>query len=200
MVSKIVALCAMLVLAAPAFSQTQPTVDLTISPETAVGSGPVNITLSWTSTDAIACRASGAWSGDKPANGTEVISNVTASKLTFHISCRAARGPFGITWTAPTQRQDGTPGVAVSFNIHEATTAAGVPGSTPLTVPGNILSYVLWLPSGVHYVRVAGVDSDGVPGVLSNVVSKTVYALAGTDTAVFSRISRLQAPSLQLSN
>jgi len=70
-----------------------PTVDLK-----AEGSdGPItlpygsSVTLSWTSTNATECEASGDWLGQKSLSGTEIIENLTSSKI-FILSCS---GPGG---------------------------------------------------------------------------------------------------------
>ena len=59
--------------------------------------GPITIdyntsaTLSWTSTNADSCTASGDWSGSKPTSGSEDTGNLTSSK-TYVITCTGAGG------------------------------------------------------------------------------------------------------------
>jgi len=190
-----VALCAMLVFAAPAFAQVQPTVDLQVSPE--VGVGSTDVTLTWTSTGAVACTAGGAWSGPKATSGSETILGIT-TKRTYNLSCRAATGPLAVLWTASVLHVDGTPGVATSYRLFEASSAGGVPSATPVSVPGTVLSYVLWLPSGLHYVGIKAVEANGFTSAMSNIVSLYVYALAASDSVQFNVVSRLQSPVLQL--
>jgi hypothetical protein len=61
--------------------------------------GPIQISyndsiiLSWTSTNASSCQASGDWSGQKSLSGSESIKNLTSSK-TFNLTCI---GPGGST-------------------------------------------------------------------------------------------------------
>ncbi|MEL7536652.1 MAG: hypothetical protein AAFM91_06240 [Pseudomonadota bacterium] len=50
-----------------------------------------SVTLSWDSSDATACTASGAWLGARPTSGTEDITNITAER-TFTLTCD---GPGG---------------------------------------------------------------------------------------------------------
>jgi len=66
----------------------QPTVDLRSS-----GSVECNksATLTWTSTNATSCVASGQWSGNKSTSGSETVGNFTGSK-TFTLSCTSAAG------------------------------------------------------------------------------------------------------------
>lgn len=52
---------------------------------TTVSSGN-SVTLSWTTSNADSCTATGAWSGSKIVNGSEVIASLTADS-TFQLSC-----------------------------------------------------------------------------------------------------------------
>ncbi len=71
-------------------SVTAPTVSLSAAPATTLSPQSV-LTLTWASTDAISCTASGAWAGAKPANGTEEITDLTSSG-TYMLSCSGAGG------------------------------------------------------------------------------------------------------------
>src|SRR5262245_4875787 len=75
-----------LVLASPAVSQIgfgRPTVTISASP-TNITSGKIS-TVTWSSTNAIACTASGGWSGPKPTSGTLAAS--PASTTTYTLTC-----------------------------------------------------------------------------------------------------------------
>jgi hypothetical protein len=62
-----------------------PTASLTANPLTAaVGS---TVVLSWTSSNATSCTASGAWSGSKALNGSQSVVLATAGANTFTLSC-----------------------------------------------------------------------------------------------------------------
>jgi hypothetical protein len=71
-----------------ALSSLTPMVDLMVNNQ----NGPVDvptgsdINLSWTSQNATNCTASGDWSGSKNVTGSEVIGNITSSKI-FVLSC-----------------------------------------------------------------------------------------------------------------
>ena len=67
---------------------TEPTVKLTASP--AVVRRGSTITLSWSSTDATSCVASGGWSGSKPITGSESI--VINTAVTFTLNCSGDGG------------------------------------------------------------------------------------------------------------
>jgi len=71
-------------------SVSAPTVSLSAAPATTLSPQSV-LTLIWASTGTISCTASGAWAGTKPANGTEEITDLTASG-TYMLSCSGAGG------------------------------------------------------------------------------------------------------------
>jgi hypothetical protein len=60
--------------------------------------GPINVNygtslnLTWTSSNANSCNASGAWSGTKSLTGSETISNLNVGNYTFTLTCT---GPSG---------------------------------------------------------------------------------------------------------
>jgi PKD repeat protein len=69
--------------------QPQPTVTLTADPETVALNGSSNLT--WSSTNATSCEASGGWSGPRAASGSESTGALTAT-TTYTLSCT---GPGG---------------------------------------------------------------------------------------------------------
>lgn len=70
-------------------SGAQPTVTITANPAS-VTSGASSI-LTWSSTDATSCVASGNWTGSKGISGTETIANITAASA-FTLTCTGAGG------------------------------------------------------------------------------------------------------------
>jgi hypothetical protein len=76
-------------------------VSLNGSPTSLASGG--STTLSWTSTNATGCVASGGWSGAKALSGSEVIPSITAS-TTYAIECSGtggtARGSVSVTVSA----------------------------------------------------------------------------------------------------
>ncbi len=67
-----------------------PTVTLTANPSN-VNLGQSSV-LSWSSTNATSCYASGAWSGTKSTSGLESTSSLTQQINTFYITCSGAGG------------------------------------------------------------------------------------------------------------
>ena len=72
----------------------QPTVSLATS-ATSVPTGN-SVTLTWSSTDATSCTASGAWVGSRDTSGTETITNVTANR-TFTLTCDGPGGTDAVS-------------------------------------------------------------------------------------------------------
>ena len=66
----------------------------TITLSTSAESIKVNsaFTLTWSTTNADACSASGNWSGDKPASGSETISESEIGNKTYILSCSGSGG------------------------------------------------------------------------------------------------------------
>src|SRR4051812_22717004 len=71
-------------------------------PTLAFSAVPTDITtggstvLSWTTTNAGSCAASDGWSGTKAANGSEQITNISAT-TTYTLTCTSAPAAGGVT-------------------------------------------------------------------------------------------------------
>jgi hypothetical protein len=78
----------------PPASGTAPTVNLTPSPMSVVSGG--STTLTWTSTNATSCVASGGWTGNKGTNGNMTIGSITAATA-FTLTCNGAGGAGSAT-------------------------------------------------------------------------------------------------------
>ena len=66
--------------------QPNVSVSLTASASSVVAGSPV--TLTWSSTNATSCTASGDWSGAKGASGSETVTPATEGSETYTLSCR----------------------------------------------------------------------------------------------------------------
>jgi hypothetical protein len=66
-----------------------PTASLSASASSVASGG--SVTLSWSSTNATACTASGGWTGNRGTTGSEVVSNITAA-VTFSLICSGGGG------------------------------------------------------------------------------------------------------------
>ncbi|MDP2926816.1 MAG: hypothetical protein Q8N65_01620 [bacterium] len=116
-------------------SQSLPTVDIKAN-----GSdGPVTIayntaaTLSWASTNATACTASGDWAGAKATSGSESTGSLTNSK-TYTISCTGAGGMANDSVTVIVQ-----PATAPTVDI-KANSSDG-----PVTIAYNTAATLSWI-------------------------------------------------------
>jgi hypothetical protein len=49
-------------------------------------------TMSWSATGATKCKASGAWSGDRPLSGTETILSHDMGSILYTLTCTGAGG------------------------------------------------------------------------------------------------------------
>jgi hypothetical protein len=66
-----------------------PTVSITADPTSVTSGG--SSTLTWSSTNATSCTASGGWSGARGVNGSQVITNITQTQ-TYTLTCTGAGG------------------------------------------------------------------------------------------------------------
>ncbi len=86
---------------APSAPAPAPTLNFTASPAS-IQAGQTS-TLTWSSTDATGCTASGAWSGSKPASGSQAVS--PSQTATYTLACSGAGGSVTrsatVTVTAP---------------------------------------------------------------------------------------------------
>lgn len=157
-----------------------PTVSLTASPTT--GISPLNVTLTWSSTESASCVATGAWSGTKALSGTEVVSGLTAGSRTFTLTCGAATGSATLSWTAPTQNTDGSTipatgaGSLAGFEVFHATTSAGVSTATPVVItnPAARSYTITGIPAGSRFYRAKAFNAEAVRSDFSGEVSNVV--------------------------
>ena len=105
---------------------SKPTVSLSTSP-TSVASGG-NTMLTWSSTNATACTASGAWSGSMATHGSQSMAGITATK-TYTLNC---------TGTGGSASQSATVTVAANTPAPSPPTAASCTGTSgPLTLKAS---------------------------------------------------------------
>jgi uncharacterized repeat protein (TIGR01451 family) len=108
-----------------------PSVNLTANPSSVAYGG--SSTLSWNSTNATSCTASGAWSGTKPTSGTFYTGNLTSTK-TYNITCTGAGGSAvdSVTVTVGNEPYNPpTPSPTVNLNANPTSVQSG--GSSVLS-------------------------------------------------------------------
>jgi hypothetical protein len=83
----------------------KPTVSISASPSSIIIGQ--SVTLSWSSTNATSCAASGDWSGTKATSGKETVTPSTTGSKTYSLSCSGAGGTgsasASVTVTSPPQ-------------------------------------------------------------------------------------------------
>lgn len=141
----------------------QPTVTLSASP-TAVTAGG-STTLTWSSTNATGCTASGAWTGARGTSGSEVVSNVTAA-ASYSLVCAGAGG--------------NSPASTVSITVNPpAATATLAANPTNVTVGGS--TTLTWSSANATACTAGGgwTGARGTSGteVINNITAATSYTL-----------------------
>jgi len=104
-----------------------PTVSLSAAP-TAVNAGG-STQLAWSSTNASACTANGAWSGTKATSGNQTISSISVTS-TYGLICT---GTGGSTTRSVTVSVNAPPPPAPTVSLSAAPTTVAAGGSTLLT-------------------------------------------------------------------
>ena len=100
------------------------TAPVTPSPVVSFSASPMSVlltetsTLTWSSTNASACNASGSWSGTKTTSGSEAVTISTAGNNTFTVSCTGVGGSSSKSVTIEGYRN--TDGVVVDGYISGA--------------------------------------------------------------------------------
>lgn len=158
-----------------AYAQTPVSVTLTADPVEAVESATP--TLTWTSTGAVACEASGGWSGPKPVSGSETVGPIDRS-TTYDLTCTAADGFAQLSWSPPTQYTNGDPlplsdlgGFKAYFNLRGQPLSENVrdipnEAATTYRIDG--------LTAGDHEFAMTAYTDAGVESNLSSSVFKVV--------------------------
>jgi hypothetical protein len=182
--TKILLMVAMMfqTLTAVAQAPPAPTVTLTITPTT--GQTPAAATLTWSSTGAASCVASGSWTGTKATSGSQSLTGITAD-ATYTLRCDSAvsAGRATLSWTPPTQNTDGTPLTNLAgYRILWGTSATAL--SNTIDVPGaGVSTYVIDnLTSGTKHFAVRSYNGHGVESVNSNVASKAIVGSVSSTT------------------
>ena len=143
--------------------QNSCTVDLTVSPTTVSSGG--SATLSWNTTNAASCTASGSWSGSKsvPA-GSQSTGPLTTSQG-YALNCASAAGNPCSDTANVTVSGLLTPNADIAAN--------------PTTIPYNTASMISWTSSNVDSCTVSPTGWTGTSGNYSsgNLTSSQTYTL-----------------------
>jgi hypothetical protein len=164
-----------------------PTVDLAASPGT-VQTG-ANTTLTWSSTNATSCTASGGWLGSRATSGSSTTGALNTT-TTYALACTGAGGTANktatvtvgavvngstaiVSWEAPTTNTDGTPVTPLSgYTIYYGTSPSALSHSIPASATAT--SYeITGLTPGPWYFAIAANAKVGTKSATSNIGSET---------------------------
>jgi hypothetical protein len=159
-----------------------PTVSLTAADALVDNGG--STTLTWNSTDATTCTASGGWTGSKATSGTEAVGPLTTI-TTFTLTCSGAGGNaltmitvnvnavLNLSWVAPTENVDGTPLTDLAgYRIYYGDDSQSYPNATDIN-DANATNFALTVPSGSYYVAMTALNLSGNESAYSNEVLKS---------------------------
>ncbi len=151
-------------------------------------------TLTWsTSPAADACQASGDWSGEKAASGSESVGRISSSSV-FVLACSWAGDSLAtVSWVEPTENTDGTPyenpdvtrlawaegaGSVAAFDCMDPAATPDI--ATADRPAGETMHTVTGLTPGTWEFVAYAVNDIGICSAASNTASKETTA--GTDT------------------
>ena len=123
-----------------------------------------SVTLTWTSSNANYCLASGDWSGTKPISGSESISNLTSSKI-FTLSCYGSTGSTSDSVEVKVQKVLGTAAVAISKLARNLSDGQKQFSDSVLADPGEVLEFKIVINSGTGAKNV--ILKDTLPSQIS---------------------------------
>ncbi len=126
-----------------------PAVDISISASPSLISSGGSTTITWTTTTALSCSASGAWQGSKPTSGSEDFDNIVNSS-TYSLTCTGLDGVSTITRSAKVYVSP-LPAPTISFK------------ATPTTVAKGGTSTLDWTASGASGCSASGGWSGAQP-------------------------------------
>jgi hypothetical protein len=164
----------------------QPAVTLTANPAT-VASGNAS-TLTWSSSNATGCMASGAWSGARNTSGLQSTGALTTTS-TYTLTCTGAGGsangsvtivvtPLGsatVSWLAPTTNANGSTLTDLQgFRLYHGTVSGSYDAPVDIADPAARSYTFQNLQPGTHYFAVSAYDTSLNESALSIEVSKTL--------------------------
>lgn len=184
---------AALPVASPA--QTTPRITLSVTPSAA--SGQAVPTLTWSTAPAAAsCLASGGWTGNQAASGTQTLAPISSSTA-YTLTCQfAADASATLTWVAPTQNTDQTPLVDLaSYFISYGPTAAATGSLVSVEVPA-LTKTINGLAPGPVYFVIQAVNRAGAKSAWTGPVSKTLRTATAVVQSAAVSITAVPVPAI----
>lgn len=156
---------------------TTPTVNLSADPTNVTPVvGLATSTLTWTSSNATFCLASGGWSGERGPSGTQVVE--PSATTTYTLDCSNSIGTSTDSVTVNFVPTPSTPSPTLTFNANPTHVTPG---------PGSATSTLTWASSNASACEASGgwSGSKGLSGteVVQPVATTTYTLLCGNGTA-----------------
>ena len=165
-----------------------PTLAFSASPASVSLNG--STVLSWNSTDATTCTASGDWSGDKATSGSESTGALTIDGQ-YTLTCSGAGesvnesvdvavvlssdGTALLSWTPPTENTDDSPLTDLAgYKIYYGTSPANYNHTEIINNPGLTSFLIENLASADWYFVMTSFNASGIESSFSSEVSKTI--------------------------
>ena len=165
-----------------------PTLSFTACPSTVSQNGLT--TLDWSSTDVTSCTASGDWSGNKAATGSETI-NASTIDSQFTLTCSGAGGTVNdtvivtvvlnnngtalLSWTPPTENTDGSPLTDLAgYKIYYGASPCSYSDTITINNPGLTSYLVENLANTDWFFVMTAFNSSGIESSYSTETSKTI--------------------------
>jgi hypothetical protein len=174
-----------------------PTVTLNATPTSVVRGASVQ--LSWSSTNATSCTASGGWTGAKTASGTETISGVL-SNSTFSLVCSGAGGaslPQSVTALLSGVSSGCEPSASASpecTGVPAAVSLSPLPLNEPTAYRASTTGEVI---DGKHIAGNLIIDADNVT-IKNSRIDGSVQRATGTQSTIAAKsgLGRSQAAAV----
>jgi len=165
-----------------------PTLSFSTSPGSVSQNG--STTLSWNSTDATSCVASGDWSGNKSISGSESTGSLTIDSQ-YTLTCDGAGGSVNesvnvavalsnngtalMSWIPPTENTDDSPLTDLAgYKIYYGTSPGSYSDTEIINNPGLTSFLIENLASADWYFVMTSFNSSGVESDYSTEVSKNI--------------------------
>jgi hypothetical protein len=173
--TKLFALALLALLPAIAFSQALPTA--VISTDATHAIAPATVRVTWSSTNATSCVASGGWSGTKALSGTQEITGVQET-TTYSISCTGTAAVVDtatVSWTPPTTNSNGTPLTDLAgFRVYYGTSATNLSQMGPIVSSSTTQQTITGLTVSAWFFGVRAFNSRNIFSDMSNISSKVI--------------------------
>ena len=151
--------------------------EISFTTDVVQANGEATPTLTWDTTPlADDCIASGDWSGSKGGFGTETLPTITSS-ATYNLTCMWVDGLATLSWTAPTQNEDGSALTDLAgYKIYYGTTSGNYPLVDTIDDPGLTTYMVSGLTTGMWYFVATAFNELNIESVFSNEAQKAITA------------------------